>query len=248
MIILPTEKIKAKVINPRFLIIFGKPKSGKTTIVSTLENNLIIDLEGGSEFLDALSVQARNITDLGEIATAIRAKNEESGKQFYYDHITIDNATRLEEITLSYALTLYQQTPMGKNYKGDVRTLPNGSGWFYIRIAVRKVIDMFKNLCKEFILVGHTKDKAINKEGEELFEQQLDLAGKLSDILCGEADAICYTYRKKNETILSFQGGENNIVEARAPHLRGKKIVIANSDNEGIITTFWDKIYLPNNE
>lgn len=245
MIVLPTEKVKAKVSNPRFLIIFGKPKSGKTTIVSELENNLIIDLEGGSQFLDALSVQARNVADLGEIAAAIRQKNKECNG-FFYKHITIDNATRLEEMTLSYALTLYNQTPMGKSYKGDVRVLPNGAGWFYIRQAVRKVIDMFRELCEEFILVGHTKDKLVNKEGEELSEMQLDLAGRLSDIICGEADAIGYVYRKKNQTLISFQGGENNIVEARTPHLRGKIIVIAESDESGKITTDWNKIYLPN--
>ena len=245
MIVLPTEKVKAKVSNPRFLIIFGKPKSGKTTIVSELENNLIIDLEGGSQFLDALSVQARNVADLGEIAAAIRQKNKECNG-FFYKHITIDNATRLEEMTLSYALTLYNQTPMGKSYRGDVRMLPNGAGWFYIRQAVRKVIDMFRELCEEFILVGHTKDKLVNKEGEELSEMQLDLAGRLSDIVCGEADAIGYVYRKKNQTLISFQGGENNIVEARAPHLRGKTVVIAESDESGKITTDWNKIYLPN--
>lgn len=50
MIVLPTEKVKAKVKNPRFLILFGKPKSGKTTIASQLDSNLIIDLEGGAEF------------------------------------------------------------------------------------------------------------------------------------------------------------------------------------------------------
>lgn len=245
MIVLPTKKVKAKVSNPRFLIIFGKPKSGKTTIVNELENNLIIDLEGGSQFLDALSVQARNVTDLGEIAAAIRQKNKECNG-FFYKHITIDNATRLEEMTLSYALTLYNQTPMGKSYRGDVRMLPNGAGWFYIRQAVRKVIDMFRELCEEFILVGHTKDKLVNKEGEELSEMQLDLAGRLSDIICGEADAIGYVYRKKNQTLISFQGGENNIVEARAPHLRGKTVVIAESDESGKITTDWNKIYLPN--
>lgn len=245
MIVLPTEKVKAKVSNPRFLIIFGKPKSGKTTIVSELENNLIIDLEGGSQFLDALSVQARNVADLGEIAAAIRQKNKECNG-FFYKHITIDNATRLEEMTLSYALTLYNQTPMGKSYRGDIRMLPNGAGWFYIRQAVRKVIDMFRELCEEFILVGHTKDKLVNKEGEELSEMQLDLAGRLSDIICGEADAIGYIYRKKNQTLISFQGGENNIVEARAPHLRGKTVVIAESDESGKITTDWNKIYLPN--
>lgn len=244
MIVLPKEKVKAKVENPRFLIIFGKPKAGKTTLASKLDNNLIVDLEGGSEFLEALAVQARSVKDLGDIANAIREEIKSTGKK-PYKYITLDNASRLEEICLSYAATLYRQTPMGKNYSGnDVRTLPNGSGYMYLQQAVRKVIDMFRDLCDNFILIGHLKDKMINKEGEELSEMSLDLVGKLANIICGEADAVGYVYRKKNETHISFEGGDNSVREARAPHLRGKNIVIAESDENNNIKAYWDKIYL----
>lgn len=245
MLVLPTEKNKPKVQNPRFLILFGKPKSGKTTLLSKLDNCLIIDLEGGSEFLEALSIQARSIEDLGEISRSISAHIASNGSK-PYKYIAIDNATRLEEICLSYAATLYRQTPMGKTYKGnDVRLLPNGSGYMYLREAVRKVIDMFRALCDNFILIGHLKDKMINKDGEELTEMELDLVGKLGNIICGEADAVGYVYRKKNETIISFEGGDNSVREARAPHLRGKKVVIATSNENNEVTVHWDKIFLP---
>ena len=246
MIVLPKEKNKPKINNPRFLILYGKPKSGKTTLAAQLENNLIIDLEGGSEFLEALSIQARTINDLGEISRAIQEQITATGKK-PYKYITIDNATRLEELCLGYAKTLYQLTPIGKSYNGDdVRTLPNGGGYMYLRQAVRKVLDMFRNLTDNFILIGHVKEKMINKEGEELSEMALDLVGKLGDITCGEADAVGYIYRKKNETIISFEGGNDNTIrEARAPHLRGKKIVIAESDAENNVTVHWDRIYLP---
>lgn len=105
MLILPTEKIPAKITNPRFLILFGKPKAGKTSAVAALDNNLIIDLEGGADYLEALSVQARSIADLAEIRTAILTKNQECNG-FFYKHITIDNATRLEEMCMSYACQL----------------------------------------------------------------------------------------------------------------------------------------------
>jgi len=243
MITLPTSKVPAVSVNPKFLIVYGRPKSGKTSALAQLENNLIIDLEGGSTFIDAMAIQCRNISDLGEAAQAIRAKNKEVGHNFY-NHITIDNATRLEEICLSYAATLYRQSPVGKNWKGDdVRTLPNGSGYFYIRQAVRKVIDMFKELCDEFILVGHVKDVQIDNNGEELSEMALDLVGKLSAIICGEADAVGLVYRKGNETHISFKGGDGSIKEARAPHLRGQDIVIAEGNDDGSITTYWDKVY-----
>lgn len=243
MLVLPKEKSVPKINNPKFLILAGRPKAGKSTLMAAIDNNLIIDLENGYQALSALVVQARSVNDFAEIANALKAEIKDN--QFPYKYITIDNATRLEEMCLPYAVQLYRQTPMGKNYQGtDVRTLPNGSGYMYLRQAVRKVIDMFRGLCDTLILITHTKDRQINFEGTEVNEIAIDLTGKLGDILCGEADAIGYVYRKKNETIISFEGGEGTIREARANHLRGKKIVVAESDEDNNITFHMDKIFL----
>ena len=60
MITLPTIKIPAETQDPKYLILFGLPKVGKTTVLSTLENNLILDfaqLGSGFQFL----FRARNI-------------------------------------------------------------------------------------------------------------------------------------------------------------------------------------------
>lgn len=246
MLILPKEKSTPLKNSIKFMILFGRPKAGKSSAMAALDNNLIIDLEDGYKGLSALVVQARNINDFAEISRALQEEIKNNNGKFPYKYITIDNATRLEEMCLSYATTLYRQTPMGKNYQGtDVRTLPNGSGYMYIRQAVRKVIDMFRTLCETLFLVAHTKDRQINVEGQEMNEMTLDLTGKLGDILCGEADAIGYVYRKKNETIISFEGGESSVREARPEHLRGKKIVIAESDDNNNLTFHWDKIFLP---
>lgn len=246
MITLPTQKVPASSTNPKWLILYGLPKAGKTSAVAQLENNLIIDLEGGSTFIDALAVQARTINDLGEIAQAIRAKNDELGHNFY-KHITIDNATRLEDICLGYAATLYRNTEIGKNWKGtDVTTLPKGGGYKYLRDAVKKVIDMFKDLCDEFILIGHVKDSITEKEGQEVNAKEIDLIGKLGRIVCGLADAVGYVYRKDNETHISFKnGGDGTAMEARARHIAGKDIVIATGNEDGSITTYWDRVYKP---
>lgn len=245
MLVLPKEKTLPCKNSMRFVIFFGRPKAGKSSAMAALDSNLIIDLENGYKNLSALVIQARNINDFGEIAKALQEEIQKTGK-YPYKYITIDNATRLEEMCMGYAITLYKQTPMGKNYQGtDIRTLPNGSGYMYIRQAVRKVIDMFRTLCETLILVAHTKDRQINMEGQEMNEMTLDLTGKLGDILCGEADAIGYVYRKKNQTIISFEGGESSVREARPEHLRGKKIVIAESDEDNKLTFYWDKIFLP---
>ena len=243
---LPTSKIPASTTNPKFLVLIGREKVGKTSALAQLDNNLIIDLEGGSTFVDAMAIQCRTISDLGEAASAIRAKNKEVGHNFYR-HITIDNATSLEEICLGYAATLYRQQPVGKNWTGtDVRTLPQGSGYYYLRTAVLKVIDMFKELCDEFILVGHIKDTIVDDPatGEELTERSLDLVGKLAGMVCRRCDGVGYMYRSGNEVHIKFKADKNIAMGCRSDHLRNKDIVISEMDDEtGVLTTHWDRIF-----
>lgn len=242
--ILPEAKQKAKSSNPKFFVYFGKPKSGKSTIASMLDGNLIIDLENGYDYLEALVVTANSVEDLAQIANAIKAKNESVGG-YAYKYITIDNGTKLEEMIMPLALKLYKETPQGKNYNDDVRKLPNGAGWLFVREAFFKVVDMFKSLSPSLILICHVKDAMINKDGKELSEMSIDLSGKTARLVAADADAIGFLYRIKNQTIMNFNGGGDFIVEARQEHLRGKEIIIADSDDDNKITTYWDKIYLP---
>lgn len=149
-IVLPTKRRMATDYNPRLMVLFGKPKTGKSTLMASLDNNLIIDLENGYRALNVMAVQARSAADIFQIKKLIEEKNKENGDKPFYRFITIDNASRLEEFALSYAAHLYRQTPMGANWKmlkdkagmpvikngkpvpdpkADVRQLPNGSGY-----------------------------------------------------------------------------------------------------------------------
>ena len=235
---LPTKPSKPATQNPKFMILFGKPKSGKTTLVSMLEDNLIIDLEQGSNYVGGLKVQANSIDELLQIKKAI----EEAGKPYKY--ITLDTGTALEDLSLPLAADMYKRTPMGKNFTGsDVRMLPSGSGWLYIRMAFMKVLEAFRGVTDHLILLAHTKERTINRDGKELSENLVDLTGKLGSIVSSKADAIGYVYRKKNQTRVNFNGGEDFIVEARPAHLRGKDLLLLESDEDGSLTAHWDSIF-----
>jgi hypothetical protein len=240
---LPTEKRKATQENPRFMILFGKPKSGKTTILSQLDDCLIIDLEKGSDFLDVLSLQVNDLKELYTVKTEIEKHIKENNEK-PYKYIAIDTATKLEEMILPLAKKLYRELPQGKNFEGDdVTKLPNGAGYRFTREAFEQVINWFIPLCDGLILIAHANNTLINKEGKELNEMKMDLTGKLERIIAGKADALGYVYREKNKTIVSFEGGEDVIVEARPKHLRGKKIVIAESNENDEVITDWKQIY-----
>lgn len=267
MIVLPTERQKVQNFNPKLILLFGAPKSGKSTLAAALDNNLIIDLENGYRALEVMCVQARSVDDLFEIRKAIFDKAKEL-KQYPYKYITIDNATRLEEMCLPYAAHLYRNTSMGANFgylrdannnfirdkqgnkvldpKADVRTLPQGSGYLYLRQAVKSCIDMFKPLCETLVIIAHVKDRQIQKNGKEMSEMSVDLTGKLADIICGESDAVGYVYRDGKNTFMSFEGGDSTIREARPLHLRGKCFKVAESDENNNVKVDLSQIFLEN--
>lgn len=244
---LPKSPIEALVENPQFLIIFSKPKSGKTTAFSLLENNLIIDLENGSDFVKGLKVKASNIKELLAIKKSL--KEEKVNNNFQYDYITIDTATALEDMINPLAIKMYQNTPMGKNWgktpgEDDIKKLPNGAGYLYLRDAFLQVIEDFKPLAKKcLILSGHVADKLINKNGEEVSEMYLDLTGKLSRIVYSRADAVGLLYRDKDKCILNFNGGGDSIIEARPEHLAGKSFVLTEKVDGKIINN-WNQIFI----
>lgn len=264
-ITLPTERRKAQTYNPRLLVLFGRPKSGKSSAVASLDNNLIIDLEDGYRSLEVMSVDARSVADIFAIRAKINEEIKKTGKR-PYRFITIDNATRLEEMCLSYAAQLYRNTQMGAKWglkrdrngnlilvdgkpvpdpKADVRQLPNGGGYLYLRNALKEVIHMFMPpLCETLILVCHVKDRQVNLNNQESTEYSVDLAGKLADIICGEADAIGFIYREKNKTIVSFAGGDGTLREARPAHLRGKQFVVGESDENNNLKMDLSQIFL----
>ena len=123
-LVLPTKKVSATRQNPKRLVIYSKPKTGKTTAFAGLDGNLIVDLENGTDYVDAVKVKAGSLKELLAIGKAV----EEAGKP--YKFITIDTVTALEEMVMPLAVKKYKATPMGKNYDGDsVITLPNGAGY-----------------------------------------------------------------------------------------------------------------------
>lgn len=238
---LPTEKSSVKTENPKNLIIFGLPKCGKTTSLSYLPRALHIDLEDGTDYIEAFKAKASSVKDLFEIAAALK----ETPGQF--DFVILDTITALEDVVLPYANKLYRDTPMGKNYDPNesVLKLPNGAGYLYVREAIQLVISWFEKVVPNVILVGHVKDKALNEDGTELNVKDLDLTGKLARILSANSDAICYVYRDLENGSLMANFGNNNSVlcGARMPHLSGKTILLSEKDEFGLIKTYWENIY-----
>jgi hypothetical protein len=249
---LPTSKIKASRVNPKRLVIYSKPKVGKTTLFSGLENNLVLDLEEGSDFVDALKIKINTLEELYEAGKKIK----EAG--YPYKYLTVDTVTVLEDLVGKLAISLYRQTAMGKSFgmkvdpasgkmvsdpKASVLTLPQGGGYLYQRMAFFQVLDFIDTLAPNIILSGHLKEKMLDDKGEVVEAANIDLTGKLKTLICASASAVGYLYRKGNQNILSFVVNDSVNCGSRSEHLVDKEIVVSEKV-DGKIITHWDKIYI----
>lgn len=237
--VLPLKKIQAERVNPKRLVIYSKPKTGKTTAFAGLDENLIIDLEDGSDYIEGYKVKAKNLAELRQIGDALKEAN------YPYKYVTIDTVTALEDMVLPLAKKLYQQTSMGKNFDGDsVLKLANGAGYLYIRQAFFQVLDYIDTFAPHIILSGHIKDKQVDDKGELVMAANIDLTGKIKSLICANADAIGYMYRKGNKTFISFKSNDEVTCGARPVHLRNKEIVLVESNEEGNLSYGWNEIYV----
>jgi hypothetical protein len=241
---LPTKPVKAVTQSPKELIIFSKPKVGKTTLLAGLKDCLILDFENGSDYVEALKLKVGSIQELSAIGKAIKEAN------YPYQYIAIDTVTALEEFCISYAEELYSKSSMGKNWYtegkpkyGTIINMPQGAGYQWLRQAYNKILDFVRQLAPRIILVGHVKDTMLEKAGNEFNSMDLDLTGKIKRITASGSDAIGYLYRKGNKNIVSFKTSDEISCGARPEHLRNQEIVLSELTDDGVITN-WDKIYI----
>ena len=95
-------------------------------------------------------------------------------------------------------------------------------------------LEATRMLCKKMIIIGHIKDKALNKKaGVDILDTEINLTGQLSTIVTSYCDAIGFVYRDpfakdekgNNKLMVSFETLADSInMGARHEHLRGKRL------------------------
>lgn len=236
---LPKTKIPAATQDPKRLIIFSKPKVGKSTALANLPGCLCIDLEdGGYDYIDALKVKISSVKELKELCKAII----DAGKP--YQFIALDTISRLEDMVKPLALKIFKETPAGTNFEGDdVLDAAHGAGYGALRKAMEMCIDMVSKCAPNIILVCHSKDAAIGIT--DLTTRQIDLLGKSGRVLASKSDGIGFMSRNENsDTVLSFNTNDTSIeAGARPEHLRNKEVILGEMQEDGTIVYYWDRIF-----
>lgn len=241
-ITLPTTIVPASAVSPKLLVIYGAPKIGKTTKLTELLKvgpYLIIDSQKGTKYIDSVKVDITNLAELVEVRDAIVMAKKP------YKFACIDVIDEIETWCEADATAMYKLSPVGQSFKGrSVLELPNGNGYHWLRLSFYKYLDVIKTMADHIILVGHIRDKYLTTPNEkEVSTKDLDLTGKIRNIVCSQADAIGHMYRKtiavnpdgtpKTDLWINFSTQDNINCGSRCKHLKGQEMQFD-----------WSKIYI----
>jgi len=233
---------KATLVNPRTMIVFSFPKCGKTELVSQLDNHLIVDYDDAADWYENNAVQ---ISSLKQHSALLKELREDS---CHFKYIILDTITSMA-ITVANQLAVYaynKDNNTSKSLSWDINLLEYGKGVHYVRNAMQRIIKSFQPYCDTLVLCGHVLDKAANSGGNQLSIKEIDLPGKLKNIIGLKVDAIGLLYRREtNKNYLSFLHSEEVTGGNRAKHLRNKEFLISELDSKtDALTTHWDKIFI----
>ena len=205
------EKRKAISMNPASLLIYGPPKVGKTTMLSKLDDCLIIDTEKGTRMVEGYIKEVNSRKELIETL-----KDAMEGHEFKY--IAIDTIDKVVEWAEKAVCAEYEVA--------SIADLTFGKGYALAREKVMNTINAFKEVFEHIIIVGHRKVARAIVDGKAIVEpESLDITGKLRNMIMSDCDAIGYVFRDEDEKLqVSFKASEAVEAGSRCPHLKGQVI------------------------
>tara|TARA_R100001463_G_scaffold29206_2_gene66513 strand:- start:682 stop:1353 length:672 start_codon:yes stop_codon:yes gene_type:complete len=220
---LPTTKTPATKKDPGFLLLYGSPKTGKTSTIAKLDNCLIIDTERGTQYVDAMKVYVNSLSEYQAMSQSLSKHPDQ------YDYIALDTVDNLA--------AWIEQYVCAQNKVATIGDMEFGKGFALVREAVIKAVQKLGTLAKKgIIIVGHTKTSTIVDEDHNkvIDINELNLTGKLKNELMSAADGIGFVYREDGNLKISFKtGSDNSQIGSRCPHLANQ-----------ILDFDWSNIYI----
>jgi len=208
---LEVKKRKAVSQDPKILLLYGPPKVGKTTMLSKLDNLLILDTETGARMVDGHILEINSREDLINLI-----KDAKTGHSFTY--IAIDTIDKVVQWAEAAVCSEHQVSALAD--------LAFGKGWGLAREKVMNTIKTLSSLCDHLIIIGHRKTaKAIVDGADTIEPESLEITGRLKNMIMADCDGIGYVFRDEEDKLkVTFKA--NNALEAgsRSPHLKGKVI------------------------
>ncbi len=262
---LPTKPRPAVIKTPKRMILFSKPKVGKTLITSKLPKCLILDFEDGTLAIDAMSIQIKKYSDIDDVCHAIKEAD------YPYQFIAVDTASALEELCILEAENRWANTIEGANWfkrdaddptkyhpksgkmqMGNILNLPWGKGYQLVADIFNEIILKLEKHAPKLLLLAHSTYATLNKDGVEFTSLDIQMSKKCKFNATFKADAIGYMYREGKQNKINFSATDDVGAGGRHRYLEKDHILISeyveDENGDEKLITYWEKIFAPNKE
>lgn len=246
-------------VNPKTIILFGRSKVGKTTALTMLPKNVILDFEKGTELHKATRVNMQYSNEnyssyyqyFEELQSWISYVHEQqiehkqkTGKYLYHS-VSIDTYDILYQYCCNYRLEQENAKidkenanlpdALKKSHYVDMSEIKDfgASGSFSRRLAM-SILQLLSKAFPRLIIVIQAKKELVD-QGKVTIESKSSLLPPAAKTeLFAFADATGYVYLSASEKMMiSFIASEDTEAGARCVHLRGQHFIFD-----------WDKIFL----
>ena len=174
----------------KFLLIYGQPKTGKSTFGSQLPRSLFLNFEQGTNALAGIrSVPILRWSDFKKVLSQLRKPQARE----MYDSIVVDTA--------SIAWQLCEKYVCQREGVDSIRDIPWGQGWGMLRNEFSECWREITLLGFGILFIAHSKDKPTemrDEEGNEITAVAPDLPNQCYGIINSIVDIIGYLQVQMN--------------------------------------------------
>ena len=174
----------------KFLLIYGQPKSGKSTFGSQLPRALFLNFEQGTNALAGIrGVPILRWTDFKKVLSQLRKPQAKE----MYDSIVVDTA--------SIAWQLCEQYICQRESVDNIREVPWGQGWNMVKAEFSECWREITLLGFGILFIAHAKDRPTemrDEEGNAITAVAPDLPNNAYTIINSIVDIIGYLQVQMN--------------------------------------------------
>jgi len=176
---LPTQRTKPTTdLGKQTILVYGAPKSGKSSFASRFPDALFFECEPGLNHLEVFKIPTYTWDDF-LAACKLVAQGNHAFKTIVVD--TVDNGFR--------SCTEAVCNRHGIEYEGD---MPHGKGWALVKNEWQRVLTRLAALPHGLVLISHAQDKTIETRTGEYTKTQPSLPDRARNVVLGLVDMILY--------------------------------------------------------
>ena len=191
----------------KYLLLYGKPKTGKTTMASRFPKNLLIAFEKGYNAIDG--IKAVDVNKWSEFRQVLRQLEKPEAREMY-DTITIDTTT--------IAYEMCEQFVCSQNGVQSIRDIPWGQGWTLAKKEFESCLRKITMLGYGLVLISHIETRkektaddseieilapSMPKRCYEVVNQIVDIIGYIATEWDEDGNSHRWLYTRQTPTVMA---------------------------------------------